>query len=256
MDLQRGESCDNVERVDIVLVQKTQDLELTPPTQEGPNLSMAKNVITLNEHYDSADSFRRRILSLPTRPRGISQSKFHSLNHSRSKSMSEELNREDIDAKDYIEEDGVRSVKVDVINDDPNEWWNSSDGYGITRLFEISCNIMQDEEGIDQDAVDEIIKQKTKNKLYEIFIQQCPGVPVRARATRSNQAHIITSSGKRSLSQEGATTGSKCQIQPQTGNSTRSAKRVRTRPASKVQPGQQLLPNLWKKNMKMNGKKV
>ena len=111
-----GESCGNVERVDIVLVQKTQDLKLTPPTHEGPNLSMAKNVITLNGHCDSADSFRRRILSLPTRPRGISQSKFHSFNHSRSKSMSKELNREDIDAKDYIEEDGVKSVKVDVIN--------------------------------------------------------------------------------------------------------------------------------------------
>ena len=67
---------------------------------------------------------------------------------------------------------------MEVNNDGPNEWWNSADGYGITRLFEISCNIRQDEEGVDQDAVDDIIKQKTKNKLYEIFIQQCPGVPV------------------------------------------------------------------------------
>ena len=171
------------------LEQGLDDLAVTPPAEELPEEDLANRVITANQHQESHNEFRRRMSSLPGYGELIARPKF---DKECTLSLSEDV---------FVSENGSWEAYVNV------EGWTSADKFrrweSDSRSYEQDQLTMEDpyedviylgdlfdeekeidpfnEKNLNQDIPNELIIQKTKNKLYQIFTMQCPNVKVKIR---------------------------------------------------------------------------
>ena len=133
-----------------------------------------------------------------------------------------------------------------------------------------------DDDNVDQNEVEKIILEKTKNKLYEIFLKQCKNTNLKRRSyTHGPRTGALVTPGKRKTPPQPELLGNNptkaaCldpvmdysgtqreRFHSMSGSrttkvsSTRQTK-GRYRFAVNVQPGQTLLTNLWKKKSLQN----
>ena len=166
------------------LCNKTNKLEMTPPAVETTPQEMASNSIAANEYFEASDMFRRRIRSMP----GLGASQYKpviapaALNKSRSMGDVDllRLNKRDMTFQ--------ASGKTFYIED----WVVKEGTYGFDVLF------MDDNEAIELET-EEIIRDRTKNKLFQIFIKACGNkIPKRRHAGKS--VGVLATPGKRKFS--------------------------------------------------------
>ena len=159
-------------------------LILTPPEAESKVETMARNTVTANEHFDARDYFRRRISSLPARPmKPVVAEERIKLNRSKSTSdLSGDVDSVALDCEDDGQED-INVLVQPVQENLPEPGANEQNVTG---------------EGIDQEELDAVLHEKTKNQLYDIFKRQCPGkVTTPRRHGRGKEAIVVTPQVKR-----------------------------------------------------------
>ena len=246
---------------------------MTPPAVETTPQEMASNSIAANEYFEASDMFRRRIRSMP----GLGASQYKpviapaALNKSRSMGDVDllRLNKRDMTFQ--------ASGKTFYIED----WVVKEGTYGLDVLF------MDDNQALELET-EEIIRDRTKNKLFQIFIKACGNkIPKRRHAGKS--MGVLATPGKRkfsfslpepSPSDEGtASTARKkqCQVrqvdncelkaEPRPRASTTTAlgsagckqrrkRRQRNNSLPVEDPKQSTLSMYWKKDGGVNGRKV
>ena len=224
---------------------------MTPSKTESPIVTVARDSIAANETLDASDSYRRRINTYPVM--GIS----HRMDGSILRPA-----RSHIEVS-YVRDDGekfISSLTETRYRDDL--WVNENGTYGLEILFMSQCDLEEKE-------IEDVILQKTKNKLYEIFLRVCPNKPI-SRPGRTLQRRIgvvegtgvLVTPGKRSLSpqpehHQGNPTKTACRTPGSSSsrcraNSTCGTARVnkpKTRKRLYTLSGQKLLTQMWRSNV-------
>ena len=173
-------------------------------------MSRAKKTIAANEHFESSDSFRKRIASLPsTMQSGIKpliKPVAKQIRQSYSDPTSVELS--DVDFSVWSEGDKFKrndsdehSLEQELYLIEPLAWMDDCNDYGLVDLFHVKDESQCE---VDEEVVNEIIRNKTKNKLYEIFLKQCRHLPPKnySSGKGTSQTPSIAKTGKRDRSPE------------------------------------------------------
>ena len=254
-------------------------IELTPPKEETHVFTEARNFIAANETLDSSDTYRRRINTYPSR--GARQIvKKNILKHARSHihvNIAQGMHAEFISAQgmdvEFINSQGMNAEFINgqkrdlelIINVEKvgrcEDIWANNETFGLETLF-------LEKEDVEARQIDEIILEKTKNKLYEIFVRTCPNKPVSRPGRAINRriggdggTGVPVTPGKRRLSPQpeshmGNPTKTACST-PGAGHTrsranstcgTVKSNKPRSRQRLYTISGQKLLTQMWRNN--------
>ena len=243
-------------------------LKLTPLKKESHIFREARDSIAANETLDASDAYRRRINTYPVvgfsygmNGSILRPAKSHldvSIVHDESDKFINKASRMDI--TDDVDGKFINKASRKDITDDL--WVNENGTYGLDILF-------MEQGDAEEREIEDVILQKTKNKLFEIFLKACPNRPI-ARPGRMlikkpgevGGTGVSVTPGKRSLSpqpehHQGNPTKTACRT-PGTRISRDRANSVSgvagmSRPKSRKRlytiSGQKLLTSMWKKNV-------
>ena len=252
-------------------------LDLTPPKVEEKVQVVASKTVAANELFEAGENFRKRILSCPIiRGSFIRETKM-ALN--RSKSLSDISNILSPDEVSKWEQDD----EFKRHQSDSSSLEQSFKSNGVSDEQSLKSNGVSDEpkvvedefqeEDVDQQQLEEIIKEKTRNKLADIFLKQCTGKTLKQRH-RTVQGSIIKHLKRKNSSPDEPITPFKMLCDEEEKKMTPRARtqslacassrkkktakprttRNRTRSFnSSLEPGQQRLHRFWKTGVKTNG---
>ena len=151
------------------------------------------------------------------------------------------------------------------------EYWLNEDGnYGLQDLFyEKESSVHNDNEA---EEIEQLILKKTKNKLYEIFVQQCGTKEPKKRGQLIKTGALVTPGKRKTLSQpespEGDPTRAACRKTPKLlhmspprfrlqtvsnikhGMTAKQKNKRRTKSLARNDPSQRLLTQLWNNNVR------
>ena len=206
------------------LCNQTDRLEITPPAVESRAQAMASNSIAANEYFDSSEGFRRRVISMPSpgklhkpviaasvlnKSRSVGEVNFLNIgdeNNLKSRLIGE-VNFLSIGDENNINKSRstgeVNFLSIGDENDDLprlqaekkiflEDWVEVEGSYGLDVMF-------LNEEELHEQETDEIIKERTKNKLFQIFIKCC-GNKIPKRRCMGESVGVLATPGKRKSS--------------------------------------------------------
>ena len=170
------------------------------PVKEHASLQKARVLIAANELYESDESYRKRLNSLPERKSG--EIKISTFCKKRSLSTS----FEGVDFTQWLSDDSIKDelhseekCVGDVTTISEHLWIDEDGTYGLECLFDGKLDLLR--EDIE---VEEIMLERTKNKLFEIFKKMCPSKVGTAKSNviRRASAGVLVTPGKRKTSSQ------------------------------------------------------
>ena len=236
-------------------------ITITPPKPEAHVFTEARNSIAANETLDSSDTYRRRINTCPDV--GFRQIvKKNVLKHARSYESHINCNNARGMDVEFIDTQGVDTEFINGLSKEGEYWIDDNGTFGLDTLF-------LDKEESEERQIEEIIVEKTKNKLYEIFVKTFANKPI-IRPTRvpvrkgdgrggTGGTGVPVTPGKRSLSPQpeshmGNPTKTACRtpcagqrrVRANSSCGTHRANKPKTRQRLYTISGQRLLTQMWR----------